>query len=375
MSHFVRNDVGAMIPPFGGERPPWLGGDAQTVRHFLRMDAPPPPPGQEVVLELDDGDKLLAAFHQAEGPSKGCIIAVHGLNGCMDAQHILWLVPQVLDTGFSLLRVNMRGAGPARQLARGTYNAARGDDLLAFVDAAARLDPGRPIFMMAHSLGGTAALNMALDFPRRAARLAGLVTIGAPLDLIATSRKFGKRRNWLYTRYMLNGLRNIVATAPDMDAVYVERAIQARSVREFDDLVTAPLSGYRDAEHYYGAASVHERMRDIRLPTLVLQASNDPWVPAAPCLAQPIPRRDDKDGAYDKDHKGVRVVVTRGGGHVGFHDSRLNWHIHATISWCKAMAALHGENRGDTPKDTAATTRSADAASPKATVAKAAAAE
>ena len=331
---FVRNDAGDLIPPFAGEALPWIGGDLQTMRHFLRKDAPPPPPSRKVLIDLDDGDRLLAAFHPASGSSRGCVIAVHGLNGCMDAQHIWWLVPEVLAAGYSLLRVNMRGAGPGRALARGTYNAGAGADLIPFIDAAAAHDPGAPLFMMAHSLGGTAALNMALDFPDAAARLAGLITIGAPLDMVATARRFSSRRNALYVRYMLAGLKDIAATAPDLDQHYRDAATAARSIYEFDDLVTALLAGYPDSAAYYAATSVHRRMGDLAIPTLVLQGSNDPWVPVAPCLARPGPATRGI---------GTAIVVTRGGGHVGFHDRRLNWHIRATLAWCDAMRGETGD--------------------------------
>lgn len=331
---FLRNDAGGLIPPFAGEAIPWLGGDLQTMRHFLRRDAPPPPPSREILIDLDDGDRLLAAFHPAQGgtpeKSRGCVIAVHGLNGCMDAQHIRWLVPEVLAAGYSLLRVNMRGAGPGRRLARGTYNAGAGSDLIPFIDAAAAADAGVPLFMMAHSLGGTAALNMALDFPDQAARLSGLVTIGTPLDMTATAHRFSSRRNALYVRYMLAGLKDIAATAPGLDPRYQDAATRARSIYEFDDLVTAPLAGYPDSAAYYTATSVHRRMDDLAIPTLVLQGSNDPWVPVAPCLARPSPTTP---GA------GASIVVTRGGGHVGFHDRKLNWHIRATLAWCKATGS------------------------------------
>ena len=326
---FLRNDAGDMIPSFTGEAAPWLGGDLQTMRHFLRRDAPLPPSSREILIGLDDGDRLLAAFHPAlEAPSRRCVIAVHGLNGCMDAQHIWWLVPEVLAAGYSLLRVNMRGAGPARKLARGTYNAGAGADLIPFIDAAATHDPDVPLFMMAHSLGGTAALNMALEFPRQAARLAGLVTIGTPLDMVATARRFSSRRNGLYVRYMLAGLKNIAATAPGLAPHYLAAAAAARSIYEFDDLVTAPLAGHPDSAAYYAATSVHRRMEGLTVPTLVLQGSNDPWVPTGPCLAQPVPAARGT---------GTAIVVTRGGGHVGFHDRRLNWHIRATLAWCDAM--------------------------------------
>jgi predicted alpha/beta-fold hydrolase len=349
---FIRNDAGSLVPPFGGEAFPWIGGDAQTLRHFLRRDAPAPPPSREVLLDLDDGDRLLAAFHPARGngkagktgkagnvASRGCIIAVHGLNGCMDAQHILWLIEPALAAGFSLLRVNMRGAGPGRPLARGTYNAGTGADLIPFIDAAARLDPDAPLFMMAHSLGGTAALNMILDYPAEAQRLRGLVTIGTPLDMAASAARFHAPRNRLYIRYMLAGLKRIAATMPDIDPALFRAAMAARSIVEFDDHVTARLAGYGDSDAYYAGTSVHRRLQDATIPVLVLQGSNDPWIPDQPALAQPVfsgPVAPQDGSAVAGGN--VQVVVTRGGGHVGFHDRLLNWHIRATLSWCTALA-------------------------------------
>ena len=352
---FIRNDAGTLVPPFGGEAFPWIGGDAQTIRHFLRHDAPAPPPSREIRLDLDDGDALLAAFHPArpaatggkKGRSRGCVIAVHGLNGCMDAQHILWLTGPVLDAGFSLLRVNMRGAGPGRPLARGTYNAGAGADLIPFVDAASALDPGVPLFMMAHSLGGTAALNMILDFDDTARRLAGLVTIGTPLDMVATAARFHAPRNRPYVRYMLSGLKQIADNVPDLDPELHRAAMSAKSVRDFDDLVTARLAGYADSASYYAGTSVHHRLQDAPIPLLVLQGSNDPWVPSQPALDQPRPASPPEQadvnsgvqaGVQAGIQAGVQVVVTRGGGHVGFHDRQLNWHIRATIAWCGALA-------------------------------------
>ena len=354
---FIRNDAGTLIPPFRGEAFPWIGGDAQTIRHFLCQDAPAAPPSQEICLDLADGDKLLAAFHPArpkatngpqatngtegttKGRSRGCIIAVHGLNGCMDAAHILWLIQPVLDAGFSLLRVNMRGAGPGRPLARGTYNAGAGADLIPFVDAASALDPGVPLFMMAHSLGGTAALNMILDFDDAARRLAGLVTIGTPLDMVATAARFHAPRNRPYVRYMLSGLKQIADTVPDLDPALHRAAMAAKSVRDFDDLVTARLAGYADSAAYYAGTSVHHRLQDAPIPVLLLQGSNDPWVPSQPALDQPRPANPPAQVNLQADPKaGVQVVVTRGGGHVGFHDRQLNWHIRATIAWCGALA-------------------------------------
>ena len=116
--------------------------------------------------------------------------------------------------------------------------------------------------------------------------------------------------------------------APELDQRYRDAAATARSIYEFDDLVTAPLAGHPDSAAYYAATSVHKRMDGLGIPTLILQGSNDPWVPVASCLARPVPATRGT---------GTAIVVTRGGGHVGFHDRRLNWHIRATLAWCDAM--------------------------------------
>ena len=325
---FLRNDAETLVPEFGSEAFPWRGGDAQTLRHFICRDAPPPPPFETIILDLDDGDQLMAAYQlpSADTKRRGCVIAVHGLNGCMDASHILWLTQSMLADGWAILRVNMRGAGPARPLARRTYNAGAGADLLPFVKWARARHPKDPVFMMAHSLGGTAALNMATDYQKESGALNGLITVGAPLDMVATAAKFHARRNWLYIRYMLGGLQNIAASVPELDPALVAMAGKVKSIYEFDDKLTAPLAGYSDANAYYRGTSVHNRLGELRMPTLVIQASNDPWIPAEPCLAQPLHTND------------TAIIVTKGGGHVGFHDSALNWHVRATIAWMAARS-------------------------------------
>jgi len=281
------------------------------------------------LLDLADGDKLLGRCHLPDRAPFGCLIAVHGLNGSIDAPHILWLLHAALRAGFAVLRVNMRGAGAGRPLARGTYNAAAGRDLVPFIDWAADRFSRLPLFMMGHSLGGTAALNMALDAncASGTSQLAGLITVGAPLDMALTAHRFHARRNWLYMRYMLSGLKRLVAAAPGMDRDLIKLANRARTVMEFDDRVTAPLSGYASAAAYYAASSVNTRLESLQLPTLILQASNDPWIPVQPLLMQRV--GDTRPQA----------VITRGGGHVGFHDRLGSWYIRAALAWINTLVS------------------------------------
>ena len=142
--------------------------------------------------------------------------------------------------GFILLRVNMRGAGPARALARKPIMPA---PVLIWPSSSTgqnSVSKNSP-HMMGHLPGGTAALNMALDHPGVTKLLAGLVTVGALIDMRATARKFHRPRNWLYLRHMLAGMKQIVATTPHIEQRYVDAAMRATNFFTFDDQVTAPL--------------------------------------------------------------------------------------------------------------------------------------
>ena len=122
-------------------------------------------------------------------------------------------------------------------------------------------------------------------------------------------------------------MKQIVATTPNLEQRYVDAA-RRTTVFTFDDQVTAPLAGHRDATTYYAAASVHQRLSRLSIPALVIQSTNDPWVPVDPCLAQP------------RGKELPAIVVTRGGGHVGFHDRKGSWHIRATLAWISGQLDL-----------------------------------
>ena len=178
----------------------------------------------------------------------------------MDAPHILWFVPAALAAGFALLWVNMHGAGGRRALARTTYNAGTGADLIHFIDLAKQRFGELPLYMIGYSLGGKAALNMALDYPEAAGRLAGLVTVGSPIDMMITARKFQRHRNWLYLRYILSGMKQIITTTQHLEQRFLDTTMRASTVFNFVDHVTTPLTGYRDATTYHTAITIHHRL-------------------------------------------------------------------------------------------------------------------
>ncbi|NNG03647.1 MAG: alpha/beta fold hydrolase [Inquilinus sp.] len=255
------------------------------------------------------GDRLAAAFHRPTAPSgKPLAILIHGLTGCEDSTYMLASARHLLTLGHPVLRLNLRGAGPSRPLCREQYHAGRSEDLRA---ALAALDPGlcaNGIVLVGYSLGANMMLKY-LGEEGPAAPAVAAVAVSAPIDLKATQRRVMAPRNALYHRHILGRMKaDILAAGEAVEPALRERATAAESVYAFDDVFVAPRNGFGDAETYYRACSAQGFLPDIRVPTLVIHAMNDPWIP--------------NDAYRDfpwRDNPFLRPLLPAGGGHVGFH--------------------------------------------------------
>ena len=325
------------LPPFR-PRLPWINGDLQTLRDTLRPEPLPPDTGLPVPISVGGGDQLLglldSPLDQAE--PRGLVLLMHGLGGSSSRSGLRRMGHTLQHAGLAVLRLNMRGAGPGRELARGTYAASCNSDLLPALARARKLAAGRPLLGMGISLGGTKLLNGLLAAP---GQLDGLVTISSPLDLAASSAQIERPRNRIYKRWLLQRLvaqtlaDPFGVSQPERELLEGRSAIgPITSIRAFDAAITAPRWGYQSVEHYYREASPLQQLRARPSglpPTLVLHAIDDPWVPV--------------DGARELaalQLPGVEVLLTAGGGHNGFHarcDGRGtepgNWGDRLTARW------------------------------------------
>ncbi|HVJ34767.1 MAG TPA: alpha/beta fold hydrolase [Terriglobia bacterium] len=290
---------------------PWFGGDLQTLRNVLR-----PPrasltawPGQPIAFDTADGtgDRLLAELHQPAEASRPLplVILVHGLTGSMDSSYIRVSAMHLLRAGYPVLRLNLRGAGPSRGLTRGFYHAGRSDDLHQVIGQLDGRLAGNGIALVGFSLGGNVVLKYLAERGQLAPIMAA-VSISAPIDLAATQREIGRRRNRRYHDFLLKEMK-------------VERPCPSGIDRivDFDDQVVAPANGFADAADYYRQSSAKPLLPAIRRPTLLIHAANDPWIPGH------IYR--DIDPASNRR---LRLLLPRSGGHVGFHGIGLDrpWH-------------------------------------------------
>jgi predicted alpha/beta-fold hydrolase len=240
--------------------------------------------------------------------------------------------------GLRVVRINLRGAGHSWQLARQLYNAGCSNDVRAVADAIARGAPDSPQVLIGISLGGNIVLKLAGEASALPmVNLAGVAALSAPIDLDRCSTLLASPANRFYERYYL---RKLVDQAErhqqffrDLPAVSFPRGL---TLRQFDDLHTAPRWGFADALDYYRNASSLPLVSRIEVPAFLLTARDDPFIAAAPY--EELPHRS---------HHEIHLVDH--GGHLGFLGDDgaggIRWGERRVVEWT-VWLRQHGLHRG-----------------------------
>jgi predicted alpha/beta-fold hydrolase len=308
---------GLTFPAFRG-RWPWWGRDLQTLRNVILGNPPSLAeyPGERREFAMDDGDMLLGSLHRpATDAARPLVVLIHGLTGSEDSGYLRTTARHLLGLGYPVLRLNLRGAGLSGSLCRSRYHAGRSEDLRQVLGQMDGRLAGQGLLLVGYSLGGNLLLKYLGEAGRRAV-VRGAVSISAPIDLDAARRGLMRRRNRLYHRHLLAGLKldfERLSLAPDL-----RRALsEVETILEFDERILAPLMGFAGAADYYNRAMALPLLPEIRVPTLVIHARDDPWIPFA--------------SYRDFDWTGnarLLPLFPAHGGHLGFHGrgTTLPWH-------------------------------------------------
>jgi predicted alpha/beta-fold hydrolase len=299
-----------MHPTDGFHPPAWLaGGHRQTLigyylRRLLRWNLL----SQDLVVEARQGVRLLlrASWQEAPREDHPTLLIVHGLGGSDASAYVVSTGRLAYARGWNVVRMNMRGSGDGLSLCPLLYNAGLDTDLLAVLSAVSSLVPR--LAVAGFSLGANLVL---LTLARRRERLPAAVgaaaAVSPPVDLSACADALERPGNGVYQRYFVQmlseGYRQRHRIRPDLFAAGRERGL--RTVREYDDRITAPFGGYEGAAQYYQRSSAGPWLTSIDRPALMLASADDPIIPVesvARWALAPAVRRE--------------IVPT--GGHVGF---------------------------------------------------------
>ncbi|MEM7568765.1 MAG: alpha/beta fold hydrolase [Pseudomonadota bacterium] len=295
------------------QRLPWVGADLQTLRNtLLRPNVDLGPwPAKTITVGFGEGPDTTLCFVHEPSPAADAtdetVALIHGLGGDASGTGIAYLTRAFLEAGYPVVRLNLRAAPMVYALSSGIAHAGKSEDLAAILsglDAALGQRTWLPIGI---SLGGNLLARALGDGGLADISIKAAMTICAPLDMKAASDRILAPRNAVYARHLLRDLQNAVLKT-GMDAHWKDQARQSRSVYDFDDRVTGPYHGFGDAERYYAFASAGPHLPSISIPTLVLHAADDPWIPCE-SYAPFRPKPGDK----------AQMLIVPRGGHVGFH--------------------------------------------------------
>lgn len=263
--------------------PRWLpGGHAQTI-YASRLRRAMPRLRRERV-DTYDGDFWEFDWLDAPAADAPLVVLFHGLEGGARSHYARALMRALAQRQWAGVIPHFRGCGGELNRQPRAYHSGDHEEVDALLRAIRVRVPARALYAVGVSLGGSALLNWLGRAEQRAGGwLEAAAAVSAPLDLTAAGVAIGRGLNRIYTRHFLATLKpkSLAMAARFPGRLDAARIRAARSMWQFDEAVTAPLHGFRGADDYWHRASSKPWLRAIRVPTLVLNARNDPFIPAA----------------------------------------------------------------------------------------------
>jgi hypothetical protein len=299
-------------------RAPWWvpGGHAQTVWSALVAR-----PRRRVVLERERWDTPDGDFVDVDwlrGPADAPLVVMfHGLEGNATSHYARAMMLALREAGWRGAIPHFRScSGELNRLPR-AYHSGDSAEIGWLLERCARANGGAALYAVGISLGGNALLKWLGERGEGACgTVRAAAAVSAPVDLAAGAAAIERGFSMVYTRMFLASLKRKALLKGRRGApIDARRLARVRTMREFDDLVTAPLHGFRDVADYYARSSASQFLHAIRVPTLVLNARNDPFLPEhhLPDAAQVSAR--------------VTLETPDHGGHVGFVSGPFPGHL------------------------------------------------
>lgn len=289
------------------------GGDLQTVVGYYmpahsRLRSP-----RLHTVSCADGDALVICENAGmrKAPFKKILLMMHGLGGHADSPYMLRIATIFVERGWTVFRMNHRGSGAGRGKARNTYHSGKSEDISRVLAEIVNLYPETPIVATGFSLSGNAVLKLLGEGKDPVpTNLRGAVAVSAPIDLSSCARTMESPRCRLYDRRFVRLLKEaIVERRADFRDFPEFNLPGISSVRDFDEVCTAPLHGFSDAEDYYAQSSARQFLEKITTPAALIASRDDPFMARGTYEALP-------------ENRLLAYQIECSGGHMGFVSAR-----------------------------------------------------
>lgn len=299
-------------------------------RYWPRPGFPPHIPVEPRLFAVAPDTKLLGYCHwQEQRRTAPTVILVHGLEGCSDSHYMRGIAEKAYRGGCNVVRMNQRTCGGTEHLSPTLYNSGLSGDYRAVIDELTARDGLERLWLVGYSMGGNLVLKAAGELGASQPALAGVIAVCPNINPTPCVLALETTRNWIYHRYFLVKLkarlrRKAVLSPGRWNLDGLERI---KRISEFDDRYTAPDGGYRSGADYYDRAGARHVLSDIRVPTLIMTAQDDPFIPYSMFTVPSIER-----------HPFIRLVAPRHGGHCGFFQWNRNgedpyWAEHRIVEY------------------------------------------
>jgi hypothetical protein len=297
------------------------GGHVQTLASYFLARKFKLAPSEERFIEVEPGVQVLCHCHwQADRQSALTVIVVHGLEGSSHSEYMLGIADKGLRAGMNVVRVNQRNCGGTDHIAPTLYNSSLSGDLVAIAKHLVENDGITSFALAGYSMGGNLVLKAAGEWgPQGPQQFRAVVAICPALDLAASADALHEPFNRLYEKYFLHKLgRRFREKARLFPKEFDPSRLQGlKSLRDFDDKITAYYCGFNGASDYYARAAAANVVDEIAVPAMIIHAGNDPFIHIIPETRKKIVANSN-----------ILFVETEDGGHCSFLADRDGYDGH-----------------------------------------------
>ena len=304
------------------------GGVVQTIvgSQFKGGELPCPPRIMHE-LHLDKQAKAILYEIEAKDTTKPIVLLAHGMGGCSESGYIKRIATKLWMRGFGVFLINQPGCGPGMGLSSRMWHGGSSDDLARMLEFVIQRNPEKSLLPVGFSLSGNVLLKYLGESRNIPDNVLGAFAVNPPVDLRIASEIIS--RKWscaVFNKYYMKLIRNQAVALVDRFPSALSPLKNLKTIWDFDVSYTAPAGGFKDVDDYYDRCSSRHFLQEIKIPTTILSAHDDPFVPGK---------------LFDQIAMSEKVILLKPeqGGHMGYisrhatpHGDR-RWMDYAVLEW------------------------------------------